>query len=152
MEHNLKNLWFTISCTCNLCNIIHQHYFNKKIEINTKKLRHIVRHGKCVWKATESSDNSSSCWIKAKSLAADWGGICGIKNIQNSREFSSSPVIRILYFHCKGHGLIAAWGTKMLHAVQCSQKWINKTNKKKTHKTPAIWKIWLMAITHTCRV
>ena len=43
------------------------------------------------------------------------------------REFPGGPVVRTLCFHCRGHGSIHGWGTKILQAMQQGQK------KKKTY-------------------
>ena len=37
-------------------------------------------------------------------------------------ELPGGPVVRILYFHYQGVGLIPGWGHKILHATQLIQK------------------------------
>ena len=44
-----------------------------------------------------------------------------IKKKNLLRDFISSPVVRTLYFHCRGMGLIPDQGTKIPHAMRHSQ-------------------------------
>ena len=37
-------------------------------------------------------------------------------------EFPGGPVVRTWRFYCWGPGSIPGWGTKILQAMQCSQK------------------------------
>lgn len=72
-------MWFTIIYTGNLPNIVYQLYFNKKYTYkNAKKIETLCNTSHCVWKATVPSDDLSSGWRQAKSITADWDGICGI--------------------------------------------------------------------------
>ena len=43
-------------------------------------------------------------------------------------EFPGIPVVRAQRFHCRDLGLIPGQGTKILHALRCSQ---NKANEQK---------------------
>ena len=53
-------------------------------------------------------------------------------------EFPGSPVVRTPCFHCRGHGLIPGWGTKIPHVPWYSQinfflinsEWIKDLNIK----------------------
>ena len=37
-------------------------------------------------------------------------------------DFPGGPVVKTLYFHCRGHGFDPWWGTKIPHAPQYSRK------------------------------
>ena len=50
-------------------------------------------------------------------------------------KLPGGPVIRTLWFHCRGPGLITVWRTKILQAAQHSQKQTKNPQNKKPHQT-----------------
>ena len=53
------------------------------------------------------------------------------------QEFPGGPVVSMWYFHCCDPGSILGLGTRILLAVQYSQK--KKKKRKVSHKNPDSW-------------
>ena len=57
----------------------------------------------------------------------------GKKEKKEKREFSGGPMVRTLYFHSEGLGLIPGQGIKILHAKK-KGRWGRKRKSKKGEK------------------
>ena len=53
------------------------------------------------------------------------------RNRKYNGDFSIGPVVKTLHFHCRGAGSMPGRGTKIPHALRCSQK-VKKKKKKNT--------------------
>ena len=64
-------------------------------------------------------------------------------------SFPDSSVVKTLHFHCKRHGLIHNWGTKITHVCHVTKK--TKRRSGKTWSEP-LSKISLVNVTHRRQV